>query len=442
MGLPSSVHAHARPALAEGFPREPRMAARRLAPLLAAALLMGAVVAPTASAAPGPHKPTAAQVAAARASAAAAAQAQAHARSTRDLAQVRLAALESRLESLVESWNAATAAADDAAGERARAEQAAAAAEQAVGSAQRDVDRLAAQSYQVGADLSGGLGQWAAVVDSAFTSDGLQGLADRVTAVRQVAADQRHTLVSTSALHLLALQAQEAAVRASTAAASALRAAQSAADAVRAQQAAQKQEVATLTAQLAAASRTLAAARTTATSLASQRAEALRREAAARAAAAAAAEARRRSWHGGHAPGDVGGDVRPWPEGGSVTTAVQRRAALAWATTQLGKPYVAGADGPSSYDCSGLTSAAYRTVGVALVHFSQSQFAAGRKIPIAAMQPGDLVFFATDPSDWRTIHHVAIYAGGGRMVEAPHTGDVVKFQTIWQSELVAFGSRP
>jgi cell wall-associated NlpC family hydrolase len=418
------------------------MAVRRVAPLLAAALLVGVVATPTASAAPGHPKPTAAQVAAARASAAAAAQVQAQARSAAATAQARLDALDGRLESLVETWNAATATAQAAAGEQTRAQQAAALAQQAVGDAQSDVDRLAAQSYQVGADFSGGLGQWAAVIDSAFTSGGLQGLADRVTAVRQVAADQRHTLDSTSALRLLALQTQEAAVRASVTAASAQRAAQSAADAVRAQQAAQKQEVANLTAELAAATRSLAAARTTATSLAAQRAEALRREAAARAAAAAAAEARRRAWHGGHSSGDVGGDMRPWPDGSSVTTPTQRRAALAWATTQLGKPYVAGADGPGSYDCSGLTSAAYRTVGIALVHYSQSQFASGRKIPIAALQPGDLVFFATDPSDWRTIHHVALYAGGGRMVEAPHTGDVVKFQTIWQSELVAFGARP
>ena len=60
----------------------------------------------------------------------------------------------------------------------------------------------------------------------------------------------------------------------------------------------------------------------------------------------------------------------------------------------------------------------------------------------AQLQPGDLVFFATDPSDWLTIHHVGIYSGGGLMVEAPHTGDVVKYQTIWQDQLMAYGSRP
>ena len=444
MGLPSCRTPHARPALEEGFPREPRMAARRVAAsLLAAALVLGALTAPGATAAPGHPSPTARQVAAARAAAAAAAASQARARTAQADAQSRLAALDARLETLVESWNAATAAARDAVAEQSRAEEAAARARAAVGDAQSGVDRLASRAYQVGADLSGGLGEWAAVVDGALRPDGLQGLADRVTALAQVAADQRRTLSSTSALELLALQAEEAAVQASRTATGAEDAARAAADAVRAQQTAQQQEVARLTAVLAASTRTLAQARTTASALATQRAEALRREAIARAAAAAAAaeEARRRSIGGGHRPGD-GGSTRSWPDGQSVTSAAQRRAALAWAGTQLGKPYVAGADGPASYDCSGLTSAAYRTVGVSLVHFSQSQFAAGQKIPVAQLQPGDLVFFATDPGDWQTIHHVAIYAGGGRMVEAPHTGDVVKFQTIWQSELVAFGARP
>ena len=63
-------------------------------------------------------------------------------------------------------------------------------------------------------------------------------------------------------------------------------------------------------------------------------------------------------------------------------------------------------------------------------------------MPVDQLRPGDLVFFAFDPNDWTTIHHVGMYVGGGRMVEAPHTGDVVKYQSIWQSQLVAYGTRP
>ena len=77
-----------------------------------------------------------------------------------------------------------------------------------------------------------------------------------------------------------------------------------------------------------------------------------------------------------------------------------------------------------------------------MVQYSQTQFATQTKVPVRALRPGDLVYFATDPSDWRTIHHVGIYAGGGQMVEAPHTGDVVKYMTIWQDELVPYGTRP
>ena len=77
-----------------------------------------------------------------------------------------------------------------------------------------------------------------------------------------------------------------------------------------------------------------------------------------------------------------------------------------------------------------------------MVQYSQTQFATQTKIPVSALRPGDLVYFATDPSNWRTIHHVGISSGGGLMGEAPHTGDVVKYMTIWQDELVPYGTRP
>ena len=77
-----------------------------------------------------------------------------------------------------------------------------------------------------------------------------------------------------------------------------------------------------------------------------------------------------------------------------------------------------------------------------MIAYSQAQFAAYPKVPVDQLRPGDLVFFAFDPNDWTTIHHVGMYVGGGRMVEAPHTGDVVKYQSIWQSQLVAYGTRP
>jgi len=100
-------------------------------------------------------------------------------------------------------------------------------------------------------------------------------------------------------------------------------------------------------------------------------------------------------------------------------------AAIAAAWTRQGLPYVWGATGPSTFDCSGLTQWAYRQAGTAIPRTSRQQYAALPKVALDALQPGDLVFYATgdDPS---TIHHVALYLGGGRVLHAPHTGDVVR----------------
>ncbi len=101
------------------------------------------------------------------------------------------------------------------------------------------------------------------------------------------------------------------------------------------------------------------------------------------------------------------------------------RAAVAAARTRTGAPYAWGATGPSTFDCSGLTQWAYRQAGVAVPRTSRQQYAALPKVPLDRLQPGDLVFYASgdDPS---TIHHVALYLGGGRVLHAPHTGDVVR----------------
>lgn len=110
----------------------------------------------------------------------------------------------------------------------------------------------------------------------------------------------------------------------------------------------------------------------------------------------------------------------------------QRAAAvLAAAKAQLGKPYVWGATGPDSFDCSGLTRWAYAAAGVGLPRTSRQQWGAGPHPPLSDLQPGDLLFWAANPADPSTIHHVAIYAGGGTMVAAPHTGTVVQVQPVY-----------
>ncbi|HTY73170.1 MAG TPA: NlpC/P60 family protein [Actinomycetes bacterium] len=93
--------------------------------------------------------------------------------------------------------------------------------------------------------------------------------------------------------------------------------------------------------------------------------------------------------------------------------------AVAFALRQVGKRYVYGAAGPSAFDCSGLTMAAYRSVGVYLPHQSGQQFHYGRHVSANDLQPGDLVFY------YSPIHHVGIYIGNGRIVHAANPGEGV-----------------
>ena len=107
------------------------------------------------------------------------------------------------------------------------------------------------------------------------------------------------------------------------------------------------------------------------------------------------------------------------PIGGAAGIAV--RAACA----QIGKPYVWATAGPSTFDCSGLVVYAWAKAGVRLRHFTGFQWVDTTPISASELRPGDLVFFYP-PS----MHHVGIYVGGGWMVVAPHTGDVVRMQKI------------
>jgi cell wall-associated NlpC family hydrolase len=109
--------------------------------------------------------------------------------------------------------------------------------------------------------------------------------------------------------------------------------------------------------------------------------------------------------------------------------------ALAYARAQLGKPYLWGGAGPNSYDCSGLTMMAWGAAGVALDHYAPDQYAATRRIAIADLEPGDLVFYGS-PSN---VYHVGLYVGGGVMIQAPATGQVVSYSTIYFSGLFAGG---
>ncbi|MEW2398701.1 NlpC/P60 family protein [Streptomyces sp. NPDC046862] len=107
------------------------------------------------------------------------------------------------------------------------------------------------------------------------------------------------------------------------------------------------------------------------------------------------------------------------------TYATKAAKALAFARVQIGKPYVWGATGPDSYDCSGLTQAAWKAAGVDLPRTTYDQVNAGRTVALADARPGDLVFFYDD------ISHVGLYIGNGMMIHAPKPGAYVREESIF-----------
>ncbi|MFD9306308.1 C40 family peptidase [Streptomyces sp. NPDC060048] len=93
-------------------------------------------------------------------------------------------------------------------------------------------------------------------------------------------------------------------------------------------------------------------------------------------------------------------------------------AVVNFARAQVGKAYVMGGTGPSSFDCSGLVQAAYRAAGVSLPRMSQAQSSAGTSVSLSALQPGDILYWGSKGS----AYHVAVYVGGGKFVGAQNSG--------------------
>jgi cell wall-associated NlpC family hydrolase len=117
-----------------------------------------------------------------------------------------------------------------------------------------------------------------------------------------------------------------------------------------------------------------------------------------------------------------------------VAFSSQAAGAIYYAQSKLGTPYLWGGTGTAAqggrFDCSGLTQASYRSVGISLPRVANDQWYAGPHPRRDELQPGDLVFFAYDLHNPQTIHHVGIYVGGGYMINAPHTGAVIRFDKI------------
>jgi cell wall-associated NlpC family hydrolase len=99
---------------------------------------------------------------------------------------------------------------------------------------------------------------------------------------------------------------------------------------------------------------------------------------------------------------------------------------VSYAKHFLGVPYVYGGSTPRGFDCSGFVRYVYAHFGVTLPHSSYAQFSDGRRVRRGSLHPGDLVFFDS-------VGHVGIYIGNGQFVHAPHTGDVVKISSLYES---------
>lgn len=119
---------------------------------------------------------------------------------------------------------------------------------------------------------------------------------------------------------------------------------------------------------------------------------------------------------------------------GRVAPSQQAAGAIYFAQKQLGTPYLWGGNGTPDqdgrFDCSGLTKAAYETVGIELPRVANDQYNAGAHPSRDQLLPGDLVFFSDDLTNSREIRHVGLYVGGGYMINAPYTGAVIRFDKI------------
>ncbi|GAA1966475.1 C40 family peptidase [Catenulispora subtropica] len=129
--------------------------------------------------------------------------------------------------------------------------------------------------------------------------------------------------------------------------------------------------------------------------------------------------------YGGADTGTAGGTVTTGPLPAAPGPA--QAAAIAFAQSQLGLPYVWGAENPGvSFDCSGLVQAAYKAAGITLPRVATDQYNATIPIPPGTpLLPGDLVYYGTAPNN---LEHIGIYIGNGLMIDAPHTGAVVRIE--------------
>jgi hypothetical protein len=120
---------------------------------------------------------------------------------------------------------------------------------------------------------------------------------------------------------------------------------------------------------------------------------------------------------------------------GNGLSDTERATVISSALSRVGLPYVWGATGPNSFDCSGLVQWAFAKAGILMPRTAAEQFLTGSHLPLSAAQPGDLLAWTYDPSDPSFVDHIAIYLGNGMMVVAPHTGVNVQVVPVPTNDL-------
>ncbi|MFD2793623.1 NlpC/P60 family protein [Promicromonospora vindobonensis] len=138
------------------------------------------------------------------------------------------------------------------------------------------------------------------------------------------------------------------------------------------------------------------------------------------------------------APAPVG----PSTSGVTVGSEGRGAGAVAWARTKIGAPYLLGAAGPTHYDCSGLTMTSWASQGVDITRTSRSQYLAVGKVDYGSLRIGDLIFYGSSPSDPSSIYHVAMYTGGGMMIEATLPGQPLSENPVRYSSAMPYAGRP
>ena len=413
--------------------------------------LVLALAAPILSAHADPVYPSAGQVKAAKAAAGDKAAQIAVVEGQLKASNARLVEVQTAAEVAAERYNGARVMLQERTDAAKAAGERAAAAQKIADVASDKLGQFAAATYRQG----GNLGQ----LEAFLSSKGPQDVLDRAASVQLISDIRNRIMQDADASSVVAGVLRRQAAQAQAQQLAAAQTAENARAAAAAQVDVAAAETANIQSQQSAMIAQLATLRSTSVALERARQDGLKAEAEARAAAAAKvmaqaraaaharsdarareearAQAARDKANRAPAPSPVPRVPSPVPAAGPVRNGVA--AVIAFAQAQIGKPYEWAADGPDSWDCSGLTMMAWAQARMNLSHFTGSQWAETSRVPLSDLQPGDLVFYGDTGEN---SHHVGLYIGGGQMIEAPETGKNVRYASIWRSDIVPEAGRP